>query len=225
MRRISLWRIIVTLSLGVYGWPPSVAGGQMLLPQAPRIRYAPRGLPKRRVGAGVRGATARRVAVMAPQDHLAETESASPELHWRLDSLGAKSVDSLTFRLERLGRNGVRAMAFTAELPFREGALLHRVRLDSIGVQLRPGQEYLWAIRVRYDDGTIGESSAYIRRRAGARPAVGNAFNRARTSAGRALWYDAFSALADTALADPAPSLQAMRERFRMETIGRRAYQ
>jgi hypothetical protein len=175
--------------------------------------YAKRGLPARRIGAGTRAygdaAALAAITLLAPLDHVAQTTVARPTLSWVYDP----------WVLPWAGT--------TMWLVVQDGAQRDSLRIDrsAAGVvraqvprRLTAGRTYEWTVRITStaDPSRAVDASAALRLVAGPPVTTGTAEARARSSAARGLWYDAFEALWNS------PDIETQRAllTFVRETIG-----
>ena len=148
------------------------------------------GAPAERIGAGTRGtgSPSAQLKLMVPKGG-ALTGSASPALYW----WNAKPYDGvLSVTVTRDGTD-TPLLNLQEKVSLQEG--LNTIALGDVGVRLKAGDIYRWAVSIVADNRTVTQSS-YIEFRKSDLGATDSAAKMAKALAGAGLWYDAFALVA-----------------------------
>ncbi|MEM8686217.1 MAG: DUF928 domain-containing protein [Pseudomonadota bacterium] len=148
------------------------------------------GAPAERIGAGTRGtgSPSEQLKLMVPKGG-ALTASESPALYW----WNAKPYDGvLTVTLTRDGTD-TPLLNLVEKVTLQEG--LNTISLGDVGVRLKAGDIYRWAVSIVAGNRTVTQSS-YVEFRKSDMATTDSAAKMAKTLAGAGLWYDAFALVA-----------------------------
>lgn len=218
MRRRSLSILVLPLLFAA-----SLASAQQPHPvaHARPITYVKRGMPVRRVSAGVRGYSdvpldRLPVALVAPHDHVPWTIHTQPTLFWRY----AGKRDQIARAVVQFTR-GTRVDSFPLTIT---NDALQRIDIAPLGLTLARDADYKWSVRVyRHDAALPPESDEAWLRVVGANTLgtePNDPIDLAHASAAVGLWYDAFAALTAAQRAAPDDdSLGAAASAFVASTV------
>ncbi|HLF95781.1 MAG TPA: DUF928 domain-containing protein [Methylococcaceae bacterium] len=169
-----------------------------LLPAFPALADKPiffkppmMGAPATRIGGGTRGISGEsvKIQVLAP-DQTALTARAAPTLYWYVSGPSSRSVE-VSLSLESETEPVVEKKLGPVAAPG-----IQAIRLAELGVELKPGQEYRWAVALVADaEQRSGDqfASATIRRETPAAPLTD-----AADLAAAGYWYDALEQLIES---------------------------
>lgn len=146
------------------------------------------GAPATRIGGGTRGISGEsvKIQVLAPEQ-TALTGRAAPTLYWHVSGPSSRNVD-ISLSLESESEPVVEKKLGQVAAPG-----IQAVRLAELGVELKPGQEYRWAVALVADaEQRSGDqfASATIRRETPSAPLTD-----AADLAAAGYWYDALEQL------------------------------
>lgn len=149
------------------------------------------GAPATRIGGGTRGIAGEpvKIQVLAPEQ-TALTSRAAPTLYWHVSGPSSRSVE-VSLSLESASDPVVEKTLGQVAAPG-----IQAIRLAELGVELKPGQEYRWAVALVADAGQrSGDqfASATIRRETPPAPLSG-----AADLAAAGYWYDALEQLIES---------------------------
>jgi hypothetical protein len=149
------------------------------------------GAPATRIGGGTRGISAEavKIQVLAP-DQTALTSRAAPTLYWHVSGPSSRSVE-VSLSLESESEPVLERKLGQVAAPG-----IQAIRLSELGVELKPGQEYRWAVALVADaEQRSGDqfASATIRRETPSAPLLD-----AADLAAAGYWYDALEQLIES---------------------------
>ncbi len=148
------------------------------------------GAPAERIGAGTRGtgSPSAQLKLMVPKGG-ALTGSESPALYW----WNAKPYDGML--TVTLTRDGTDTPLLNLEEKVTLQGGLNTISLGDVGVRLKAGDIYRWAVSIVAGNRTVTQSS-YIEFRKSDMSATASSAKMAKALAGAGLWYDAFALVA-----------------------------
>ncbi|MEM1198680.1 MAG: DUF928 domain-containing protein [Pseudomonadota bacterium] len=148
------------------------------------------GAPAERIGAGTRGSgsPSAQLKLMVPKGG-ALTGSQSPALYW----WNAKPYDGML--TVTLTRDGTDTPLLNLEEKVTLQGGLNTISLGDVGVRLKAGDIYRWAVSIVSGNRTVTQSS-YIEFRKSDMSATDSSAKMAKALAGAGLWYDAFALVA-----------------------------
>lgn len=149
------------------------------------------GAPATRIGGGTRGITGEsvKIQVLAPEQ-TALTSRAAPTLYWHVSGPSSRSVE-VSLSLESESEPVLEKKLGQVAAPG-----IQAIRLAELGVELKAGQEYRWAVALVADaEQRSGDqfASATIRRETPAAPLID-----AADLAAAGYWYDALEQLIES---------------------------
>lgn len=185
------------------------------------VVYQPprRGLPRKRIGGGVRGSQALRAPQALAPEHVGLTTQAAPSLFFHID--GPLDDDpASTVRFTLIEAEAIDPLVeIELDRPARAG--IHRVRLSDYGVALEPDVEYQWTISIERDpNDRLADTvtRAFLMRvdepRLAGRP------RDSATLAELGLWYDAIEVVSDQIDAEPEERAQRDARAALLEAAG-----
>lgn len=171
------------------------------LTTSPLLIYRPpsRGVPRLRVGGGVKGLEVEAIVALAPDDHVGLTRHAQPTLYWHTP---APLYNPLFFTLNDARR--IEPLVEVALPAISQGGI-HAINLADYGVRLEPGVEYHWFISIVLDP--LTPSRDLVVGAAIARTASGHHLQQftgsAQALAQEGIWYDALAVLLQRSAEQP----------------------
>lgn len=171
-------------------------------PALPEYRPPRRGAPKAKVTGGVRTGIAQPYALTLVPEDGGHTISAAPALFWYIDAVPAENVKVIFSLIDPDQIDPV----VEREIARPERSGIHRVELESLGVELQPGIEYEWWVALVIDPSRRSLdviTNGSIERVPDPRP-PGDREASVQTYAQLGLWYDALAEVSDAVDQRPA---------------------